>query len=126
MLEICILHVRCQCPVFLFSSQSCDFIKKRDDTVLRVVWNGDIRLINIGPKGASARRWFFTINGKECSDPRTIDTQLYVSDSDSSNHRQQSSAGIRWACFVDILSSKGIDSNIYLNASVLGYNDVPQ
>ena len=73
-------------PCFL-SSQSCDFVKKRDDTVLRVVWNGDLRLMDKGPKFASVRRWFFTINGTECSDPRTIDTQLYVLDSDSNNHR---------------------------------------
>ncbi|KAK2166998.1 hypothetical protein NP493_1290g02018 [Ridgeia piscesae] len=66
---------------------SCDFVKKRDDTVLRVVWNGNLRLIHTGPKHASVRRWFFTINGKECSDPSTIDAQLYVRDSDSDNHR---------------------------------------
>ncbi|KAK2182368.1 hypothetical protein NP493_357g04033 [Ridgeia piscesae] len=87
MLELCGLHVRCQCPVLLLSSQSCDFVKKRDDTVLRVVWNGNLRLIHTGPRGGSARRWFFTINGKECSDPRTIDTQLHVRDSDSNTHR---------------------------------------
>ena len=69
------------------SSQSCDFVKKRGDTVLRVVWNGDLRLIDTGPKAGSARRWFFTINGKECSGPSTIDTQLYVRDEDSDNHR---------------------------------------
>ncbi|KAK2167001.1 hypothetical protein NP493_1290g02029 [Ridgeia piscesae] len=66
---------------------SCDFVKNRDDTVLRVVWNGNLRLIHTGPKDGSARRWFFTINGKECRDPRTIDTQLHVSDSTSDNHR---------------------------------------
>ena len=72
--------------VFL-SSQSCDFVKKRNDTVLRVVWNGDIRLLHTGPKDSSARRWFFTINEKECSDPRTIDTQLLVNDLNSDSHR---------------------------------------
>ncbi|KAK2184139.1 hypothetical protein NP493_282g03014 [Ridgeia piscesae] len=66
---------------------SCDFVKKRGDTVLRVVWNGDLRLIDTGPKAGSARRWFFTINGKECSDPSTIDTQLYVRDSGHNRHR---------------------------------------
>ncbi|KAK2161138.1 hypothetical protein NP493_1601g00021 [Ridgeia piscesae] len=66
---------------------SCDFFKKREDTVLRVVWNGDIRLVDTGPKAGSARRWFFTINGKECSDPSTIDTQLYIRDSNSNTHR---------------------------------------
>ncbi|KAI0239582.1 hypothetical protein LSAT2_009689 [Lamellibrachia satsuma] len=66
---------------------SCDFVKKRDDTVLRVVWNGDLRLINTGPKGGSARRWFFTINGQECKDPTTIDTQLHTADRTSNVHR---------------------------------------
>ena len=60
----------------VFFSQSCDFVKKRGDTVLRVVWNGDLRLIDTGPKAGSARRWFFTINGKECSGPSTIDTSV--------------------------------------------------
>ena len=68
-------------------SQSCEFVKKRDDTVLRVVWNGDLRLVDTGPKGGSARRWFFTINGKECSEARTIDTQLLVRDSGNNIHR---------------------------------------
>ncbi|KAI0226053.1 hypothetical protein LSAT2_023251 [Lamellibrachia satsuma] len=45
---------------------SCEFVKKRDDTVLRVVFNGDLRLIHKGNKYASCRRWFFTINGQEC------------------------------------------------------------
>ncbi|KAI0226052.1 hypothetical protein LSAT2_023250 [Lamellibrachia satsuma] len=66
---------------------SCDFVKKRDDTVLRVVWNGDLRLRNTGPKGSSYRRWFFTINGKECKDPRTIDIQLHVQARNTNIHR---------------------------------------
>ena len=85
-------YVCCQCtdiPMLMshFFLQSCDFVKKRDDTVLRVVWNGDLRLINTGPKGGSARRWFFTINGQECKDPTTIDTQLHTADRTSNVHR---------------------------------------
>ncbi|KAI0234584.1 hypothetical protein LSAT2_015185 [Lamellibrachia satsuma] len=57
---------------------SCEFVKKRDDTVLRVVWNGDLRLIHSGSKGGSCRRWFFLINGKECSEPKTIEARLYI------------------------------------------------
>ncbi|KAI0234905.1 hypothetical protein LSAT2_014724 [Lamellibrachia satsuma] len=66
---------------------SCEFVKKRDDTVLRVVWNGDMRLINTGPRGASGRRWFFTINGQECSEPRTIDTELTFHTESTNIHR---------------------------------------
>ncbi|KAI0239526.1 hypothetical protein LSAT2_009740 [Lamellibrachia satsuma] len=66
---------------------SCEFVKKRDDTVLRVVWNGDLRLMHTGPKQGSCRRWFFTINGGECSEPKTIDTQLHVKTRGANIHR---------------------------------------
>ncbi|KAI0229690.1 hypothetical protein LSAT2_019846 [Lamellibrachia satsuma] len=57
----------------------CDFEKKRNDTVLRVAWNGALRLRHQGTKGYSCRRWYFTLNGKECEQPMTIDTQIYLS-----------------------------------------------
>ena len=85
-------------------SQSCEFVKKRDDTVLRVVWNGDLRLIDTGPKSSSARRWFFTINGKECSEPRTIDTQLHVRDSGNNIHRP-AHGGLAYSGVIHILSA---------------------
>ncbi|KAI0214899.1 hypothetical protein LSAT2_033084 [Lamellibrachia satsuma] len=55
----------------------CDFVKQRQNTVLRVAWNGDLRLIHTGSKGASCRRWYFTLNGSECANPKPIDTQLH-------------------------------------------------
>ncbi|KAI0231013.1 hypothetical protein LSAT2_018617, partial [Lamellibrachia satsuma] len=67
--------------------QSCAFVKKRGDSVLRLVWNGDLRLINGGPKPSSCRRWFFTINGLECSEPKTIDTVIHVRTSITNVHR---------------------------------------
>ena len=75
------------CIVSSFLLQSCEFVKKRDDTVLRVVWNGDLRLIHNGNKYGSCRRWFFTINGQECSGPRTIDTQLLTHIKGTNMHR---------------------------------------
>ena len=71
----------------LLSPQSCEFVKKRNGTVLRVVWNGDLCLMSSALHTVSCRRWFFTINGKECSHPRTIDTQLYVNDDKGNWHR---------------------------------------
>ena len=68
-------------------SQSCEFVKKRDDTVLRVVWNGDLHLLDKGPKRGSARRWLFTINGQECKEPKTIDTQIYIIAKGTDLHR---------------------------------------
>ena len=55
--------------------QKCDFRKTRSNTGLRVTYQGDMRLIS----GSSqvCRRWFITINGKECISPDTIDAVLY-------------------------------------------------
>ncbi|KAI0215444.1 hypothetical protein LSAT2_032506 [Lamellibrachia satsuma] len=65
----------------------CALVKKRDDSVLRVVWNGDLRLVHDGHQYGSCRRWFFTINGKECRQPETIDTQLLIRDKTTNIHR---------------------------------------
>ena len=72
---------------FSLFHQSCDFVNKRDDTVLRVVWNGDLRLVGNGRSTGCVRRWFFTINGKECNDPMTIDTQIYTREAGYVVHR---------------------------------------
>ena len=63
---------------FKFSFQSCAFQKQSDNTVLRVVWNGNLKV-----SGASAcRRWYFTINDVECQTPATVDAQLHARDGD--------------------------------------------
>ena len=41
------------------------FVKKRDDTYLRVFFGGTLRIYNCN---ACCKRWFFTFNGAECSD----------------------------------------------------------
>lgn len=64
---------------------SCGLVKKMEETVLRVVWNGALRLRH--GSGASCRRWFFTLNGNECSEPQTIDTQLHIQIPSSNLHR---------------------------------------
>ncbi|KAI0214613.1 hypothetical protein LSAT2_000258 [Lamellibrachia satsuma] len=56
----------------------CAFVKTQDGTVLRVVWNGNLRLTHTGSKPGSCRRWYFTLNGDECSQPDKIDMQLYA------------------------------------------------
>ncbi|KAI0221178.1 hypothetical protein LSAT2_027419 [Lamellibrachia satsuma] len=67
-------------------AMACDFEKKRNDTVLRVAWNGALRLIHQGTKGYSCRRWYFTLNGKECEQPMTIDTQIYLTAKSINRH----------------------------------------
>jgi len=51
--------------------QECSFIKKNSNTHLRVVYQGNMRVISAG----TCSRWYITFNGAECSMP--IDTAVY-------------------------------------------------
>ena len=46
-----------------------------DKTALRVYWAGNLRLYNCH---ACCRRWYFTFNGAECSNPAAIDGVVYM------------------------------------------------
>ncbi|KAI0233710.1 hypothetical protein LSAT2_016074 [Lamellibrachia satsuma] len=65
----------------------CVFEKKHNDTVLRIAWNGDLRLLHAGSKSQSCRRWYFSLNDKECSVPDTIDSILIASTNGPSLHK---------------------------------------
>ncbi|XP_046854000.1 collagen triple helix repeat-containing protein 1-like [Xenia sp. Carnegie-2017] len=65
--------------VGVLTKLSCDFNKEKTDTSLRVTFNGVMRVI--GCSSGCCRRWFITINGKECKDPATIDTAIYANGS---------------------------------------------
>ena len=55
--------------------QTCDFQKVHSNSALRVTYQGDIRMVScINAK--CCRRWFITINGKECSSPAPIDALI--------------------------------------------------
>ena len=62
--------------IYFLLLQECDFVKLRDDSYLRVVYMGNIRI-----QGCTAccKRWYFTFNNAECSDPAPIDGSLYQS-----------------------------------------------
>ena len=59
-------------PIILFPHspippfQECRFNKSRDDSTLRVTWNGNMRITRCE---SCCMRWYFTLNGDECSDP---------------------------------------------------------
>ncbi|XP_046853998.1 collagen triple helix repeat-containing protein 1-like [Xenia sp. Carnegie-2017] len=55
---------------------TCAFNKQKTDTSLRVTFNGNMRVV--GCSSGCCRRWFITINGRECQDPATIDTQIFA------------------------------------------------
>ena len=60
-------------------SATCKFTKAESTTSLRVTFQGNMRVV--GCSGGCCRRWFLTINGQECRDPATIDTQIYATGS---------------------------------------------
>ncbi|KAL9986651.1 hypothetical protein ACROYT_G000823 [Oculina patagonica] len=64
--------------------KDCIFNKKKDDTFLRVVYQGNIYL---GSCGSCCKRWFITFNGAECSGPLPIDAAIWIRNADEDNLR---------------------------------------
>ena len=62
------------CVTLLSKIQACDFTKLKSGTFLRVVYMGIIRIT--GCTGC-CKRWYFTFNSKECSNPAPIDGVIY-------------------------------------------------
>ncbi|XP_028396299.1 collagen triple helix repeat-containing protein 1-like [Dendronephthya gigantea] len=63
---------------------TCLFRKMYSKTALRVTYQGDLRVVTCA-NGRCCRRWYITINGKECSDPAPIDAVVYAS-KNGNNH----------------------------------------
>ncbi|XP_066264061.1 collagen triple helix repeat-containing protein 1-like [Branchiostoma lanceolatum] len=55
----------------------CPFIKLSSTSALRLTWNGDI---GVKTTSTTCKRWFFTLNGTECSDPDPIDGIIQTDD----------------------------------------------
>jgi len=70
--------------------KDCQFTKSKDDTALRVVYQGNFYL-----QGCSSccKRWFITFNGAECSGPLPIDAALWISSGSVYSHRPGSIEG---------------------------------
>ena len=64
--------------MFLFL-QDCQFTKIKDDTALRVVYQGNVY---VGGCADCCKRWFITFNGAECSGPMPIDAALWIGNID--------------------------------------------
>ena len=64
--------------------KDCIFTKKKDDTALRVVFQGNFHL---GSCNGCCKRWFITFNGAECSGPLPIDAVNFIRHSSQNNHR---------------------------------------
>ena len=61
--------------VFISFFQDCVFNKDADSTVLKVEYNGDIRIAGCLD---CCSRWFFTFNGVECRKPLAIDGLMHI------------------------------------------------
>ena len=71
-------------PGFYLFLQDCQFTKTKDDTALRVVYQGNLYL---GGCNNCCKRWFITFNGAECSGPLPIDAVLWIPNTGENNHR---------------------------------------
>ncbi|KAL9986654.1 hypothetical protein ACROYT_G000826 [Oculina patagonica] len=69
--------------------KDCVFDKKKDDTALRVVYQGNFYLYGHN----CCKRWFITINGAECSGPLPIDVVFWMSRSANVVHKPGSIEG---------------------------------
>lgn len=65
---------------------TCSYNKLKDDSILRLTYNGDMRVVN------GQCRWYLTINGRECVVPGQLDVRLYDTNSDN-NHRVSTITG---------------------------------
>ena len=73
------------------SDTSCVFNKTMSDSSVRIVFNGNIRITNCEN---CCMRWYFTINGEECSDPAPIEAVIFSSNAQTINvHRASTIAG---------------------------------
>ncbi|CAH3132524.1 unnamed protein product, partial [Porites lobata] len=70
--------------------QDCQFTKIKDDTALRVTFQGNLYL---GGCSHCCKRWFITFNGAECSGPLPIDAVQFIRHSSQNNHRPGSIEG---------------------------------
>lgn len=66
------------CSNYYFTMQTCQYNKMREDTWLRVTWNGNMRITRCD---TCCMRWYITIDGEECVDPGTasLHVLLYLS-----------------------------------------------
>ncbi|CAH1269004.1 CTHRC1 [Branchiostoma lanceolatum] len=53
----------------------CAFNKVSATSALRLTWSGALRVLS---NSGSCKRWFFTLDGSECSDPVPIDGIMYT------------------------------------------------
>ena len=58
------------------SMQSCNITTFRDDTYLRLTWDGNTRITRCQ---TCCMRWLFHIDGHECTVPGPVDTNLFQS-----------------------------------------------
>jgi len=69
--------------------KDCVFDKRKDDTAVRVVYQGNFYL----NCNNCCKRWFITFNGAECSGPLPIDVAWWMPSNSQTSHRPGSIEG---------------------------------
>ena len=98
---------------FYLILQSCAFNKEHSHTSLRVFFSGYLR-VTLNYK---CKRWYFTFNGDECSNPMTIDGSLYNARSGEHPHRHRHFEG-----YCDRLPKGAISIGLWVT-NCAGYGD---
>ena len=65
--------------------QNCIFNKKHDNTSLLVFYEGNLRSYGSGV----CNRWYFTLDGAECTKPATIEEVVLVASTNSNPYRHR-------------------------------------
>jgi hypothetical protein len=68
----------------------CPFVKRETNSYLKITYDGDIRLAGTR---ACCMRWYFTVDGAECTQPSAIDAVLHI-DPTVNHHRPGTVSGL--------------------------------
>jgi len=58
----------------VYCPQECSIVKQRDDTWLRLTWDGNMRVARCT---VCCMNWYLTVDGFQCSSPGPVDVLVY-------------------------------------------------
>ena len=68
----------------------CPFVKRETSSYLRITYDGDIRLAGCND---CCMRWYFTVDGAECTQPSAIDAAVHIT-GNVNHHRPGTVSGL--------------------------------
>ena len=85
---------------------------------MRITYQGDLRVVS---SSNACRRWFFTINGNECTSPATIEATVHpIGVSGLNNHRPGTLDG-----FCENIPKGRVIVGLSIGKCIYGYESYP-